>query len=203
MVDDIVIGQNVAKLRGGMSMPQRDLAARMRDRGWKWVQSTAASVEKGERPLRLREADDLAGILDCSIEDLMHIEDRNVHVQELREVDKEVSNRFLELHRPMQNYLESFSTLDASLAAASSDFPTKVLESAEATLNYCTPHNLVSNCIQRVVAEGPAMYSTGNWFDQFGGVSSVVEQMTGLVESKDWRNKPRPVYGEATIGDDG
>ena len=35
----------------------------MRERGWRWAQATVWNVEKGERPLRLAEAEDLASIL--------------------------------------------------------------------------------------------------------------------------------------------
>lgn len=69
MATDENIGANVAVLRGEIS--QKDLASRMRERGWKWSQATVWSVEKGERPLRLAEAADLAEILDQSIHVLL------------------------------------------------------------------------------------------------------------------------------------
>lgn len=47
-------------------MSQQALADRMRERGWKWSQATVWAVEKGERPLRLAEAMDLAQILGMS-----------------------------------------------------------------------------------------------------------------------------------------
>ena len=64
---DKQIGLNVAILRGshpnhGQPMTQQVLAAGMRERGHKWSQATVWSVEKGERPLRLAEADTLAQI---------------------------------------------------------------------------------------------------------------------------------------------
>jgi hypothetical protein len=55
------IGQTVSILRGDRT--QQAVAVAMRERGWKWSQATVWSVEKGDRPLRLAEADDLAGIL--------------------------------------------------------------------------------------------------------------------------------------------
>lgn len=56
-----MIGKNLVRLRGEMS--QKDVATAMRDRGWKWSQATVWSVERGDRPLRLAEAQDLAAIL--------------------------------------------------------------------------------------------------------------------------------------------
>lgn len=43
----------------------------MRNRGWKWSQATASGVEKGERPLKLAEAIDLADELNVRLEDLI------------------------------------------------------------------------------------------------------------------------------------
>ncbi|BDI23548.1 hypothetical protein L3i23_23240 [Herbiconiux sp. L3-i23] len=65
MTSDKDIGARVAGTRGGMS--QRLLATRMRDLGWPWSQATVSSVEKGERPLRLAEAEALAGLFDVPV----------------------------------------------------------------------------------------------------------------------------------------
>lgn len=59
---DKLIGQRLAHYRGAMS--QAELAAHMKDLGWKWSQSTVWSIERGDRPLRLAEAEDLLPILD-------------------------------------------------------------------------------------------------------------------------------------------
>ena len=55
------IGQTMAILRGDKT--QQDVADEMRQRGWRWSQATVWSVEKGDRPLRLAEAEDLAAVL--------------------------------------------------------------------------------------------------------------------------------------------
>lgn len=59
---DEQIGKNLQRLRGELS--QKDLAVAMRKAGYKWSQATVWSVEQGERPLRLTEAEELARILD-------------------------------------------------------------------------------------------------------------------------------------------
>ncbi len=59
------IGQNVGILRGEMS--QQSLADAMRRKGHKWSQSTVWSVEQGDRPVRLAEAEDLAQIFNTSL----------------------------------------------------------------------------------------------------------------------------------------
>lgn len=61
---DARIGANLAQLRGGTS--QTALAAAMKARGWKWTQPTVAAVEKGERALKLAEAEDLVAILNLT-----------------------------------------------------------------------------------------------------------------------------------------
>jgi hypothetical protein len=53
-------GQDVAAAREAAEISQKELADQMRERGFKWSQATVWSVEKGERPLRLVEAQHLA-----------------------------------------------------------------------------------------------------------------------------------------------
>ena len=66
---DQMIGENVFTLRGDMS--QKALADAMRERGYKWSQSTVWSVEKGDRPLKLAEASDLAEVFNSSLDGLL------------------------------------------------------------------------------------------------------------------------------------
>ncbi|MFC4628280.1 helix-turn-helix domain-containing protein [Promicromonospora alba] len=66
---DIHIGKNLTSRRGVRS--QEALARAMRNRGWKWSQATASAIEKGERPLKLAEAIDLADELHVRLEDLI------------------------------------------------------------------------------------------------------------------------------------
>ena len=61
MVSDAEIGRNVTRIRGSMS--QKDLADEMRKRGFRWSQATVWAVEKGDRPLRLAEADAVGAVL--------------------------------------------------------------------------------------------------------------------------------------------
>lgn len=63
---DRIIGENVARVRAAANRSQADVADEMRRKGFKWSQATVWSVEKGERPLRLAEAEALAAVLDDS-----------------------------------------------------------------------------------------------------------------------------------------
>lgn len=73
---DIQIGQLIAELRGERT--QQSVAAAMRRLGWKWSQATVWSVEKGDRPLKLREAAVLAAVLGTTVEILVGTDPRLV-----------------------------------------------------------------------------------------------------------------------------
>ncbi|WP_136032519.1 helix-turn-helix domain-containing protein [Microbacterium sp. PF5] len=60
---DSEIGADVTAARERSEKSQRDLAAAMTRRGFKWSQATVSQIEKGTRPLRLSEAQHLAELL--------------------------------------------------------------------------------------------------------------------------------------------
>lgn len=57
------IGADVATARERAGMSQKELAVALTERGFKWAQATVSQIEKGERPLRLSEADHLAELI--------------------------------------------------------------------------------------------------------------------------------------------
>ncbi len=100
--EDKRVGENVATLRGDMT--QKALADAMRERGHKWSQATVWAVEKGDRPLKLVEAKDLAFILVTKLDQLIE-EPRDVmrarrlqqHVEEvfsLRDSVEDVARKY-------------------------------------------------------------------------------------------------------------
>ncbi len=89
---DHFIGAAVTALRGEMT--QQALAAAMRSKGWKWSQATVWSVEKGERPLRLGEAADLAEILGTRLDSFLKQPDWLVHDQRLTEATREIQDAY-------------------------------------------------------------------------------------------------------------
>lgn len=68
---DRAVGRAVQRLRTQAGLSQAEMAERMRERGWKWLQPTSWSVEQGKRPLRFAEAVDLAPLLGARLEDLL------------------------------------------------------------------------------------------------------------------------------------
>jgi hypothetical protein len=114
--DDKRVGETLRKLRGDRS--QQDVAAYMREQGWsKWSQSTVWSVEKGDRPLRLLEARDLALFLGVRLEDLT------------RNVDQEVLHRSHEVER----CLAALGRELALLSSAQEALEAAIVERADAT----------------------------------------------------------------------
>lgn len=73
---DEAIGQNLARFRGERT--QQDIADAMRSMGYKWSQATVWAVEKGERPIRLTEAMDIARELRVDLSDLFSTERESV-----------------------------------------------------------------------------------------------------------------------------
>lgn len=61
MATDEEIGRNLVRVRGSRS--QKDVATAMRQRGFRWSQATVWAIEKGDRPLRLSEAEALGAVL--------------------------------------------------------------------------------------------------------------------------------------------
>lgn len=92
---DEQIGQNIVRLRGDRS--QQWVADRMREKGWKWAQATVWNVEKGERPLRLAEAEDIAEILAVGLERILQAPDVLGHEDELQMWTRDIDGSFLKI----------------------------------------------------------------------------------------------------------
>ena len=98
MSNDERIGQNLEILRGDTS--QKDLADRMRERGFKWSQATVWSIERGERPLRLSEAQEVADILVRPI-DMLLAQDG---VAVVHAATRTVAERYNNILKAMEEY---------------------------------------------------------------------------------------------------
>lgn len=103
---DQQIGQNLAAMRGSAS--QQSVADAMRERGHKWSQSTVWSVEKGDRPLRFTEAQDLIRILGGQLWQL----DRPNHVMRLLGAAELVNAAGDALVKAVYNFLSAKNELD-------------------------------------------------------------------------------------------
>jgi len=68
---DVRVGSNVRKLRQARGLNQEELAAQVAERGLAFRQQTVVKIEKGQRPLRLREADAITAALEVDIDALV------------------------------------------------------------------------------------------------------------------------------------
>jgi transcriptional regulator with XRE-family HTH domain len=110
-VSDELIGRNLARMRGDMS--QKELAARMKERGWKWSQATVWSVEKGERPLRLAEAEDIKAVLGTMWGLTMDDDQTTLFL-----ANKQVSRRNAELQAAIRNFYQAQMELSLAVKSA-------------------------------------------------------------------------------------
>lgn len=67
---DVEIGQALRAARREIRCSQGQAAARMRELGWRWSQSTVSDLERGAKSLRLAEALDLAEVVGIPLERL-------------------------------------------------------------------------------------------------------------------------------------
>jgi transcriptional regulator with XRE-family HTH domain len=62
-----VAGERIREIRTARHLTQAALAKAMKALGYSWLQTTVAKTEAAERPLRLNEATDLAGVLGVEV----------------------------------------------------------------------------------------------------------------------------------------
>lgn len=182
-MDDEAIGKNIARLRGDMS--QAALAEHMKAKGWKWSQSTVWSVEKGDRPLRLREASDLAVILQASVNDLL----RAPYVLDVvKRINEEIADLRVE-HRAMSELvermilerlsLESLTIPDPPELAPSPEVETARRKAKEALAQYSFGSALSAG-VWRYATNGPSEQEAADWVAEHGGLAGFTHHMTGV-----------------------
>lgn len=120
---DVAIGENVTKLRGAKT--QQDVADAMRARGYKWSQATVWAVEKGERPLRLAEASDLAAILDQQVDALVSNSLEAALLNRMQESVRAVATSASDLRAAAKAYEDARKSLEAVLGLAGESLRTE------------------------------------------------------------------------------
>jgi transcriptional regulator with XRE-family HTH domain len=114
-----VAGARIREIRIARHLTQSALATAMNALGHSWHQTTAAKTEAAERPLRLNEATDLAGVLGVEIDYLLTppLTGLSAASQDLREllrleeIAEKLEAEAMELHREFKQKAE-----DAQLA---------------------------------------------------------------------------------------
>lgn len=136
---DEQIGRNLVKLRGEMS--QRDLADAMKARGWKWSHVTVGAVERGERPLRLSESEDIKRILGSQFPLTMADSDTVLAVW-----NGEMSQAHDDLEKAVEHYVDTQVQLQAAGDRAESP---RLREVLTAWLDV-SPEQVVRNVLRRM-----------------------------------------------------
>lgn len=110
-MDNEQLGARVAQIRGRMTQAQ--LATAMKQRGWKWSQTTVGNIEQGKRPLKVSELVSLAEIFDVTLYSLLEEPPKTelgkrVHRDNLRlmEASDELISRLREWFRVRESILD-------------------------------------------------------------------------------------------------
>ncbi|WP_165777211.1 helix-turn-helix domain-containing protein [Bifidobacterium primatium] len=100
---NIIVGQNLARLRENRNLSLEDVARLMRQQGYKWKKDTVYTIEQGRRALKIAEAHDLLGCLGEDPTDIGSLFRRNnEHILSLK------INQLDSLSRNIQRELEQF-----------------------------------------------------------------------------------------------
>lgn len=162
MATDEQIGATLTRIRNGRS--QKDVADAMRSHGFKWSQATVWAVEKGERPLRLTEAQALGVVLGIN-HDLLLAEPEE-----------------LDLHADVADFTDRLEEI-ASLAYESYDAQRRLVsaiddrpesERAGVTLSIATRTAIdaVIDGLARADGHYRRVSETGEWLDRRHSVES-------------------------------
>lgn len=194
MIEDAEIGKNLTRFRAAAGLTQQRLGALMTQRGWKWSQTTVYNVEKGERPLRLREAEDVAHVVGVTVNDLVRPAPAGIHLARIQEDMKDLRADFHDAAEGIARFLNSRGMLETALSpddlfgVAAPEGPefAKVSEEGQRLLASTTTFDLLKKAVVQWVEEGPGQDNVAGWFEDQGGVESVTEDLTGVTTVEKW-----------------
>lgn len=148
----------MTRLRGQKT--QQDVAGAMRSAGYKWSQATVWSVEKGERPLKLAEAEDLAKILETDLVALLVPPVEGMILEGLRSGIQ----RMLDVRRELNRATAAFQSA-RELLAESVDYASEVAQNEwederlhrETTEVLNTAQEVLTWTVESIVADSQAL----------------------------------------------
>lgn len=117
---DRMIGDRITELRG-TKLSQQALADKMRERGFRWNQATAWSVERGDRPLKFAEAEALAQLFHLQTMDELKPSSAREDYQRLMSAIDGVRDAFAEALISIGNLRRAQDFLDDALSDAGPD----------------------------------------------------------------------------------
>lgn len=179
MLTDEQIGRNLIAFRGEVS--QKDLASSMRALGFRWSQATVWSIEKGERPLRLSEAEGLAQALGKSSVWLLT---RTDAAADAVQWGLRVSRTYQKLHELIAEYQEARLQFTFALDRV----PEEDVEPALAKL----ADSWVTMTPERVVADYRSIYDSSE-----SQIASTAEAKVERSTVQTWLER----FGESEFGE--
>lgn len=151
-------------MRGKSS--QKELADWMRQRGFKWSQATVWSIEKGERPLRLSEAEAVADIYGADVSSLL----RGTSVVRAEAEVKSVTRWHRELRSALEHYRRSRLLLAAALdESEDADLGRELRTSAQEWIDMTAIDIVLSFMRERILSPTELANSEplGEWMRRF------------------------------------
>lgn len=131
---DQMVGRNLQSLRTAAGMSQGQLAEALTDHGISFQQQTVLKVEKGDRPLRLREAEALASILHVEIASLVATPDLEV-IRTGRTLERDLQRLGIALEMVASTKRSLLSQIERRASTTEEPLPGWVEELACLTLN--------------------------------------------------------------------
>lgn len=154
---DEQVGRNVQELRKARGLTQTELAERLAARGLPFRQQTVVKVEKGQRPLRLQEADAIASVLAVDIDVLADEPITFDSVRILVEFTNGVAGKWEALREATRDLLESLDRLRHMLRVVVHEgrhesLPASTLAEAQAFTDV-DPVRVVAQFVKEAAAE--------------------------------------------------
>lgn len=200
------IGKNLERLRNGMS--QEALAKNMREFGHKWSKATVWAVERGDRPLKLTEANDLLRIFgrDSNRDMALLLRDsRNAEVSEAISEARNRLQRFADSCDDAEEYSIKLGNIwENELKSKTLD--DDVLEELHTVaFDYMSSDALVALCMRIIMGVWPDDYDPAesffwNWYENreepyediightvLDKESDMERRYVKRVESNEWR----------------
>lgn len=158
------IGKNLERLRNGMS--QEALAKNMREFGHKWSKATVWAVERGDRPLKLTEANDLLRIFgrDSNRDMALLLRDsRNAEVSETISEARSRLQRFADSCDDAEEYAIKIGRIWSD-EQQDKTLDDDLLDELHTMLDYISSDALVALCMRITMCVWPDDYDPSDSF---------------------------------------
>lgn len=162
---DAQVGRNLRTLREARGMTQAELASAVTERGLPFRQQTIVKIEQGHRPLRLREAHEIASALDLDIADLVVEEFVLDMVALLASHTRSAYDAWGALHKSVGHFLDTLGRVQFALRrVGQEDGVSQSLLNEAATVIQADPVKIAKGAVDEYEAQSrvrQARYESG------------------------------------------